>query len=221
MKVVVFGASGMVGKGVLLECLEDASVTGVLVVGRTSCGVAHPKLEEILHQDFLDYSSLGERLAGYDACFFCLGVSSVGISEQDYRRITLDFTLVAAKALLAKNPGLTFMYVSGTGTDESGKSRMMWARVKGETENQLLALPFKAVYLFRPGIIQPLKGVKAKATVTRIVYAVGWPLFPLLRVLSPRSLTTTERIGRAMIKLVNKGSERRYFENADINALLS
>ncbi len=221
MKVVLFGATGMVGKGVLLECLDDPAVTTVLAIGRSSCGVTHAKLQEILHHDFTDYSSLGALFSGYDACFFCLGISSVGMSEKDYRHVTLDFTLAAAEALLQSNPGLTFVFVSGMGTDESGKSSMMWARVKGETENRLLAMPFKAAFMFRPGIIQPLRGVAARGTFTRMAYALGRPLFPLLKALSPRSVTTTERIGRAMIKLALEGGERRYFENADINALVS
>jgi uncharacterized protein YbjT (DUF2867 family) len=220
MKVVLFGATGMVGKGVLLECLDDARVTRVLSVQRSASDLRHEKLEELLHGDFLDYSAIRSRLGGYDACFFCLGVSSVGMSEADYRRITLDFTLAAAKALIAENPALTFIYVSGTGTDESGKSSLMWARVKGETENQLLELPFKAAYMFRPGVIEPRRGVRPKAKLLRLLLPVFWPLFPILRVASPRTLTTTEAIGKAMIKLALEGGERRYFENADINALV-
>jgi len=219
MKVVVFGATGMVGKGVLLECLDDPRVTKVLVVGRGSAGVQHEKLEEVLHADFEDYTAIEEKLAGYDACFFCLGISSVGMSEADYRHVTLDFTLAAAEALLKTSPGLTFIYVSGTGTDESGKSSMMWARVKGEAENRLLAMPFKAAYMFRPGVIEPRRGARAKGTMTRVAYVIARPLFPIVRAASPGLLTTTERIGKAMIKLALEGGDRRYFENRDINAL--
>jgi uncharacterized protein YbjT (DUF2867 family) len=220
MRVVVFGASGMVGKGVLLECIDDPRVTSVLVIGRSSCGVTADKVEEVLLPDLTDYSKLGEKLAGLDACFFCLGVSSVGMSEEAYRKVTLDLTLAAAKELLAKSPGLTFVYVSGQGTDESEKGSLMWARVKGETENRILAMPFKAAYMFRPGVIEPLRGVRPKGRLTRIAYAVGWPLFPVLRATSPRLITTTQAVGRAMIKLAIEGSDRRYFENADINALV-
>jgi uncharacterized protein YbjT (DUF2867 family) len=220
MKVVVFGASGMVGKGALLECVDDPRVTRVLVIGRSASGVTADKVEEVLLPDLTDYSKIEAKLTGLDACFFCLGVSSVGMSEEAYRKVTFDLTLAAAEALLAKSPGLTFVYVSGQGTDESEKGSLMWARVKGATENRILAMPFKAAYMFRPGVIEPLRGVRPKATLTRIAYALGWPLFPILRAASPRLLTTTAAVGKAMIKLAIEGSDRRYFENADINALV-
>jgi uncharacterized protein YbjT (DUF2867 family) len=220
MNVVVFGASGMVGKGVLLECIDDPRITRVLVIGRSACGVTADKVEEVLLPDLTDYSEIGDKLTGLDACFFCLGVSSVGMSEEAYRKVTFELTLAAAEALLAKSPGLTFIYVSGQGTDESEKGPLMWARVKGETENRILAMPFKAAYMFRPGVIEPLRGVRPKARLTRVAYALGWPLFPILRAVSPRLITTTEAVGKAMIKLAIEGSDRRYFENADINALV-
>lgn len=220
MKVVLFGASGMVGKGALLECLDSPLVERVVVVGRSSCGVTHGKLAEVLHRDFGDYSAIADGLTGFDACFFCLGVSSVGMSEADYRPVTYDFTIAAAEALLARNPALTFIYVSGTGTDSTEKGRVMWARVKGATENKLLSMPFKGAHMFRPGIIQPKRGVTAKGTGTRILYAVlGPPLIPILNALAPNSVTTTERVGRAMIRVVAEGSEKKHLENADINAL--
>ncbi|MFH1810054.1 MAG: epimerase [Pseudomonadota bacterium] len=219
MRVVIFGASGMVGQGVLLECLDQAEVRRVLVVGRSSCGVTHPKLEEVLHQDFLDYSTVENRLAGLDACFFCLGVSAAGMSEDTYRRITSDFTLAAAEVLLRLNPGLCFIYVSGTGSDDTGTSRMMWARVKGEVENRLLAMPFGAAYMFRPGFIQPLRGIRSKTAAYRAVYAVLGPLFPLFDRTLPRMVTTTERVGRAMIRVVREGSDKKFLENSDINTL--
>jgi uncharacterized protein YbjT (DUF2867 family) len=221
MKVVLFGASGMVGKGVLLECIDDPRVARVLVIGRSSCGVTADKVEEVLLPDLTDYSAIEAKLEGLDACFFCLGVSSLGMSEAEYRKVTFDLTVAAADALLRKSPGLTFIYVSGQGTDESEKGPLTWARVKGETENRILAMPFKAAYMFRPGVIEPLRGVRAKATWTRVAYAVGWPLFPVLRAMSPRLLTNTVAVGKAMIRLALKGSDRRYFENADINALVS
>jgi hypothetical protein len=143
------------------------------------------------------------------------------MAEAAYRRITFDFTIAAAEALISRSPALTFIYVSGQGTDESEKGSLMWARVKGETENRILAMPFEAAYMFRPGVIEPLRGVRPKATLTRVAYAIGWPLFPVLRAMSPRLITDTVAIGRAMIKLALEGSDRRYFENADINALVS
>jgi uncharacterized protein YbjT (DUF2867 family) len=220
MKVVLFGASGMVGKGALLECLDSPAVDRVLVVGRSSCGVTHTKLDEVLHRDFGDYSAIGDRLSGFDACFFCLGVSSVGMSEADYRHVSYDFTIAAAEALLARNSALTFIYVSGTGTDSTEKGGIMWARVKGATENKLLSMPFKAAYMFRPGIIQAKRGVAPKGTGARLLYAVlGPPLIPLLKLVAPNSITTTERVGRAMIRAVTQGYEKKHLENADINAL--
>lgn len=221
MRVVVFGASGMVGKGVLLECIDDPRVTHVLVIGRSSSGVSSDKVEEVLLPNLLDYSSIEGKLEGLDACFYCLGVSSVGMSEEAYRKVTLDLTVAAAEALKKKSPGLTFIYVSGQGTDESEKGSIMWARVKGQTENRVIAMDFKAAFMFRPGVIEPLRGVRPKATLTKVAYAIGWPLFPILRAISPRLLTTTEAVGKAMIKLALEGSDRRYFENRDINALAS
>lgn len=220
MRVVVFGASGMVGKGVLLECIDDPRVAHVLVIGRSSCGVRGDKVEEVLLSDLTDYSGIEAKLEGLDACFYCLGVSSVGMSEEAYRKVTVDLTVAAAEALEKKSPGLTFIYVSGQGTDESEKGAIMWARVKGEAENRILAMGFKAAFMFRPGVIEPLRDVRPKATLTKVAYAVGWPLFPLLRAISPRLSTTTEAVGKAMIELAAEGSDRRYFENGDINALV-
>jgi uncharacterized protein YbjT (DUF2867 family) len=217
VRVVLFGASGMVGSGALLECLEDRRVTAVLVVGRTTCGIAHPKLEEILHRDFFDYSTIAARLTGLDACFFCLGVSVLGLSEAEYSRLTYDLTLAAAHALLAQNRQLTFCYVSGAGTDSSEQGRVMWARVKGKTENALLALPFTAAYMFRPGYIQPMKGVRTKVAAYRAIYALlGW-LYPLLRRLAPNHITTSVQVGRAMIHVALAGYPQHILAPADIN----
>ena len=160
MKVLVFGASGMVGQGVLRECLLDPEVSVVLSIARSSTGQQHPKLKEIVHKDFLDFASLETEWAGLDACFFCLGVSSAGMSEENYKRVTYDITLAAAQVLAKLNPNLTFVYVSGAGTDSSERGRVMWARVKGQTENALLRMPFRAAYMFRPGVIVPLHGIK-------------------------------------------------------------
>jgi uncharacterized protein YbjT (DUF2867 family) len=217
VRVVLFGATGMVGAGVLHECLADPRVTSVLAVGRSPCGVAHPKLEERLHHDFFDYASVQSRFAGRDACFFCLGVSSAGMDEAKYRRLTHDLTLAAARALSAASPAMKFCYVSGAGTNERG--RMMWARVKGETENALLHLPFAAAYMLRPGFIQPLRGYRSKTAVYRLFYAVFAPLYPLLRRVLPGLVTTTEVLGRAMIRLAAEGYPKNILETADINAL--
>jgi uncharacterized protein YbjT (DUF2867 family) len=219
VKVILFGATGMVGQGVLRECLLDAEVEKVLAVGRSSTGQTHPKLEEITHQDGFDYAPIEGRLAGYDACFFCLGVSSAGMNEADYRRITFDITLAAAHVLVEKNPGMTFVYVSGAGTDDTGERGSMWARVKGQTENALLAMPFKRAFMFRPGFIQPMHGIRSKTALYRVAYAVGAPLYPLLKAVAPKFVTTTENVGRAMLAVVKRGHAGKRLENGDINAL--
>lgn len=218
MNVVVFGASGMVGAGVVRECLDEPRVTSVLVVGRTPCGIAHPKLRELLRKDFYDYRDATDAFKHLDACFFCLGVSSVGMAEADYRRVTYDLTIAAATALAAANPGMTFCYVTGMGTDSTERGRSMWARVKGKTENQLLRMPFQA-YMFRPGYIQPRKGVRSKTGWYQAVYNVIGPLYPLLRRIAPNHVTTTENVGRAMIRIAVGGYEKTFLENVDINAL--
>jgi uncharacterized protein YbjT (DUF2867 family) len=219
MNVIIFGATGMVGQGVLRECLRDTDVQRILLIGRTTSAIQNPKVTEIVQKDLTDYSSIANQLAGYDACFFCLGVSSAGMSESDYRRITYDLTLAAARALVAANPTMTFIYVSGTGTDSSEKSRAMWARVKGATENALLALPFKAAYMFRPGYIQPLHGIKSKTRLYAAIYAVIAPMYPLLRLAFGKYMTTTEELGRAMLQTAKHGAPKRVIENADTAAL--
>ena len=168
----------MVGQGVLRECLLDADVEQVLAIGRSGTGQQHPKLQEIVQSDLFDLSPIESRLAGFDACFFCLGVSAAGMSEQDYRRLTYDLTMSVAQTLVRLNPGMTFVYVSGAGTDSSERSRMMWARVKGKTENDLLKMPFRAAYMFRPGYIQPLHGIRTKTKWYGALYAVMGPLYP-------------------------------------------
>ena len=219
MRVAIFGASGMVGGGVLLECLDDPRVDGVLIVGRTPTGVRHPKLEEILHADFFDYSSLGSRFAGLDACFFCLGVTSAGKSEAEYTRLTYDLTLAAARAIVGASPGAVFIYVSGMGTDSTERGRVMWARVKGKTENALLALGFRGAYMMRPGFIQPLRSVRSKTPLYQSFYVVLAPLFPIARKLFPRHLVTTVEVGRAMIRLADKGDAKKILDPADIRRL--
>jgi uncharacterized protein YbjT (DUF2867 family) len=216
MKVVLFGASGMVGQGVLRECLLDPGVEKILSIGRSRTGQQHAKLREIVYQDIANLVPIEDQLRGYDACFFTLGVSSVGMKEADYRRITYDLTLGAAGTLAALNPEMTFIYVSGLGTDSAGSS--MWARVKGETENALLRLPFKAAYMFRPGFIQPLHGIKSKTALYRIPLAILGPFNSLFLKFFPKYATSTEVLGRAMIKAARQGAPKRVLESQDIHA---
>lgn len=218
MKVILFGATGMVGQGVLRECLTDAAVERVLAVVRSPTSRSHPKLDELVHRDFTDYSAVESKLAGHDACFFCLGVSAAGMKEQDYRRVTYDFTLAAAQTLARLDPSMTFIYVSGEGTDSSGKSRAMWARVKGETENALLRLPFEATFMFRPGLIEPGPGIVSRTRLYRAIYAVAKPLFPVVRVLAPNMVTTTEQLGRAMLEVSKHGASTKVLTTREINA---
>ncbi|MGA2741930.1 MAG: epimerase [Bryobacteraceae bacterium] len=219
MNVVLFGASGMVGQGVLRECLLDPDVQSVLSIGRSATGARDPKLRELVHRDFTDFSSIESQLSGFEACFFCLGVSSVGLKEGDYRRVSYDFTMAAARVLVKLNPGMTFVYVSGTGTDSSERGRTMWARVKGKTENDLFRLPFRAAYMFRPGVIVPLHGIKSRTKAVRVAYAAIGPLLPLVRAVFPKYVTTTELLGRAMINAAKHGAPTTLLENADINEL--
>lgn len=217
MNVILFGASGMVGQGVLRECLLDPGVEKILSIGRSRTGREDPKLREVVHKDIADLAPIKDQLRGYDACFFTLGVSSVGMKEADYRRVTYDLTLGAAAALASLNPGMTFIYVSGQGTDSAGRS--MWARVKGETENALFQLPFKAAYMFRPGFIQPLHGIKSKTALYRIPLAILGPLNSVVLKLFPKYATSTEVLGRAMIKAARYGAPKKVLESQDINAL--
>ncbi|PTU31361.1 NAD-dependent epimerase/dehydratase family protein [Stenotrophobium rhamnosiphilum] len=217
MKVILFGATGMVGQGVLRECLLDNGVESVLSVGRTALEQTHSKLNNLVHADLYNYSAIESELSGYDACFFCLGVSASGMSEAQYHRITYDLTLAAAQTLSRLNPQMTFVYVTGMGTDSSERGRSMWARVKGKTENALLRLPFKAAYMFRPGMIQPLHGIKSKTGLYRAIYAVTVPLLPLIKAMAPSAITTTEQVGRAMIKVARDGASRPVLEAADIS----
>jgi uncharacterized protein YbjT (DUF2867 family) len=219
MKAILFGATGMVGQGVLRECLLAPDIEGVLTIGRSVTGQQHARLHEIAQKDLANLSPIESQLSGYDACFFCLGVSSVGMNEEDYRRITYDLTISVARTLVRLNPAMTFIYVSGTGTDSSEKGRTMWARVKGKTENDLLKMPFKAAYMFRPGYIQPLHGIRTKTKLYAVFYAVLAPLYPIMRRLMPRFVTTTECVGRAMLTIVRQGAPKQLLENADINEL--
>lgn len=219
MRVILFGATGMVGQGVLRECLLAGDVDNVLGVGRTSTGQQHAKLQEIVRPDLFDLSPIEGRLSGFDACFFCLGVSAAGMSEQDYRRLTYELTISVATRLARLNPAMTFIYVSGAGTDSTERSRMMWARVKGKTENDLLKMPFRAAYMFRPGYIQPLHGIRTKTKLYDALYTVAAPLYPILKRLLPKYVTTTECVGRAMLNVARHGAPKRFLENQDINQL--
>ncbi len=219
MKVILFGATGMVGQGVLRECLLDAGVESVLSVGRSPTGQAHAKLREIVHDNFTDFSAIEPQLRGYDACFFCLGVSSVGMDAERYRHLTYDITMAAARTLARLDPGMVFTYVTGRGTNSTEQGPRMWARVKGKTENDLLQLPFKAAYMFRPAGIQPLHGVKSKTAWINAIYVVAAPLLSYLNRVAPAYMTTSEQLGRAMIKVARDGYLKPVLESEDINAV--
>jgi uncharacterized protein YbjT (DUF2867 family) len=219
IKVLMFGASGMVGTAVLRECLADPQVVRVVTIGRSAATLHSAKLEEIIHADLSNYDSIETSLRDFDACFFCLGVSSANSSEDDYRRVTYDYTLAAANTLVRLNPRMTFVYVSGAGTDSSGTGRIMWARVKGRTENALLALPFAAAYMLRPGIIQPLHGIRSKTRSYRVLYSLSAFLLPVLRALFPNHVLTTTQIGSAMLNLAKHGYAKRILQTRDIRAV--
>ena len=219
MKVILFGATGMVGQGVLRECLVDAGVERVLVVGRSPTGVQHAKLHEVLHDNFTDFSKIESQLRGYDACFFCLGVSSVGMEAERYRHLTYNVTMAAANTLVRLNPGMVFTYVTGRSTDSTEQGPVRWARVKGKTENDLLKLPFKAAYMFRPAGIQPLHGVRSKTAWVQAIYIVAAPLLSYLARTAPKYMTTSEQLGRAMIKVARDGYPKPVLESEDINAI--
>ncbi len=209
----------MVGQGVLRECLLDPEVEGVLAIGRNATARQHEKLHEIVHNDLSDLSAIEGRLSGYDACFFCLGVSAVGMNEEAYRRVTYDLTISVARTLARLNPTMTFIYVSGANTDSTERGRMMWARVKGKTENALLQMQFKAAYMFRPGYIQPLHGIRTKTKWYEAFYAMMGPLYPVWKLLFPKYVTTTECIGRAMLNVAKRGALKSVLENQDINSI--
>ena len=219
MKAILFGATGMVGQGVLRECLVDPDVERVLVVGRSPTGRQHGKIREVLHQDFTDFAAIESDLVGYDACFFCLGVSSIGMDPERYRHLTYDVTMAAAKTLARLNPGMVFTYVTGKGSDSTEQGSLRWARVKGKTENDLLKLQCKAAYMFRPSGIQPLHGVRSKTAWINAVYAVTAPLLSWMVRATPNHMTTSEQLGRAMIKVARDGYPKPVLESADINAI--
>lgn len=212
IKAIIFGATGMVGEGVLLQALNHPDVESVLVVGRRACGITHSKLKEVVHNDFYNFQAIEEQLTDFDTCFFCLGVSSIGMNETDYTRVTYDLTMSAAKTLSKLNSEMTFCYVSGQGTDSSENGKLMWARVKGKSENDLTKLPFKAVYLFRPGFIKPSKNQKRAYKASMVIGII----YPILKVLLPKYVCTMDDLGMAMINVVKYGYERKALENKDI-----
>lgn len=212
LKVIITGSTGMVGEGVMQECIESDAVQSVLLLNRRESGHLHRKISEIVHKDFYDINSLRERLSGYDACFFCLGVSSIGMKEDDYRKVTYDLTLHIARTLLEMNPQIVFTYVSGLGTDSSEKGRLMWARVKGKTENDLLGLPFKGAYMFRPAFLQPTRGLKNTLGFYKYV---SW-MYPFTRKLFPAWLCTLEELGKAMINVTLRLPATKVLEVKDI-----
>lgn len=216
MKVILFGASGMIGQGALLETLKRADVTKVISVGRTALEQKDPKLEEVLLKDLTDYSSVGAAFENVDAVLFCLGVSSGGMKEADYRRITFEIPLAAAKAIHAKSPQATFCFISGASTDATEKGSVMWARVKGEAENALQKVGFKAVYCFRPGAIEPLDGIKSKTPSYKWLYVVMTPFWPLLRGMK-KYVTSTRQLGFALVEVAKKGFPKTILESVDIN----
>ncbi len=219
MNVILFGATGMVGQGILRECLLDPGVHQILSIVRTPSGQLHPKLHELVHTNFFDYSTIESDLTGFDACFFALGVSSLGMDEAKYKHLTCDLTLAAASTLARLNPQMTFLYISGAGTDSTEHGRTMWARVKGKTENDLLKLPFRAACMVRPGFIQPLHGIRSKTTLYQTFYTVLNPILPLLKSAFPQYITTTEQLGRAMLQVARNGYPKPILESKDINSL--
>ena len=218
MNVLLFGATGMLGQGVLRECLLDPDVAQVVTMGRNATGGQHPKLREIVHKDLWNYSSVESQLRGFDACFFCLGVTSAGMSEADYERVTYGIAVAAAETLCRLNPSMTFVFVSGAGADGSERGRIMWARVKGKTENALLRLPCKA-YVFRPGVVLPMHGERSRTTAYRVLYSMTRPILPLLKRIWPGYILTTEQFGRAMLTVARQGAAKRVLESSDISGM--
>jgi uncharacterized protein YbjT (DUF2867 family) len=220
MKVLIFGATGMVGQGVLRECLRAPDVELVATVGRGTTGMHDPKLREIVHTEMGNLAAIEAGLTGFDACFFSLGVSAAGMKEADYERITYGLTLAAAQTLSRLNPGMTFIYVSGAGTESSERGRAMWARIKGRTENALLRMPLKA-FMFRPGLIEPLDGIQSKTRAYRVLYKLTKPLLPLIRRALPNQVLSTREIGHAMLAVARRGYEKRILETRDLRRLIN
>lgn len=216
MRILLFGATGMVGQGVLRECLLATDVDEVVAIGRTPSGVVHPKLSDLVHADLFDYAAIEDRLTGFDACFFCIGVSSFRMDEPAYTRLTYDMTLATASTLARLNPRMTFIYVSGAGADSSENGKTMWARVRGRTENALARLPFARVHAIRPGVIRPMHGARSRTRAYRLIYPLMAPFLPVLRALKPHSVATTETVGRALLVLARHGAAKTILETNDI-----
>ncbi len=221
MNVIVFGSTGMVGQGVVRECLLDPEVVRVVTVVRAATGLAHDKLREVVHADLSDLSTIAGELSGLDACFYCLGASSSGLAEDAYRRITVGLTESVCEALIAAGGVRTMVFVSGAGSDNTGKSKVMWSRVKGLAENYVLALPFETKCVFRPALIQPRHGEVSKTSAYRVLYALISPLMPVLRLVAGKHMTTTETVARAMLRVAKNGASQTIFENHEINALVT
>jgi uncharacterized protein YbjT (DUF2867 family) len=219
IKAIIFGSTGMLGQAVLLECLENSEVESILVINRQTCHIKHPKLTEIIQKDLFNLSGLTNKLKGYNTCFFCLGVSSAGLSENEYHKITYELTLLVATTLLDLNKDITFCYISGAGTDSSEKGRIMWARVKGKTENALLLLPFTKAYMFRPAFIQPMKGIRSKTKSYQVLYSIFKPFYFILKHFGS-IVTNTTVFGKSMISAVLNGYENNILENKDINKIV-
>ena len=220
MKVIVTGATGMVGKGVLLECLEHEDIEEVLSISRRSLGMDHPKLKELLHADFSEFDSVAKKLKGYNACYACMGVSAAGLKEEEYTRLTYDYTLALARVLWRLNSNMTFVYVSGQGTRSDGKGSM-WARVKGKTENDLLGIGFQQAYMFRPGMIIPVKGVSPSSKLYRVlINNLTW-LLKLMKKLAPKSVVDSSQIGQAMINISYEGYSKKVIDPSDILQLVA
>jgi len=215
IKTIILGTTGMVGEGVLHESLNHSEVESVLVINRKPCGIGHDKLTEIIHPDFFDFSAIEKHLVGYNACYFCMGVSSYKMKEADYQSLTYELTMHVANILLINNPEMTFCYVSGAGTDSTEKGRSMWARIKGKTENDLMKLPFKTTYMFRPGYIQPTRGLKN----TYKAYKIFSPFYPIWKKIFPKYVCTLEEVGLAMIYAVLYGSKSQILECTNIHQL--
>jgi len=219
MKAIITGSTGMLGKGVLLECIDDPMVEQVLLINRKPLGISHSKVKEIVHANFTDFSTIKKQLDGYDACFHCMGVSSAGMSEEKFTEITYNISKALASVLYSINPNMVFNYISGSGTDSEEKSSTMWARVKGKTENMILNMGFRDAYMFRPGAILPERGTKSNTKLYNALYVITRPLFPLMKRM--KSVTTTIKIGRAMINLYNYPQSLKHLEGGDINKVAS
>jgi uncharacterized protein YbjT (DUF2867 family) len=219
VNVILFGATGMIGQGVLRECLLAHDVERVLTIGRSATGVQNGKLQDLVHADLWNYAAIEDQLRGFDACFFCLGVTSAGMSEADYTRVTYGIANAAAEMLSRLNPGMTFVFVSGAGADSTEQGRLMWARVKGKAENAILRMPFKASFVFRPGAVLPMHGERSRTAAYRVLYTITKPLLPLLKRIMPGAIVTTEQFGRAMLIVARQGAPKRVLESSDINAL--